>query len=108
MRRAGVDWAWIQANRSSTKGWAGATAAWAPIVATRLSAPVSGAASRALVNKRHSAAGWEAVDIPGAQSPGLRAVTIQAAPSIMTERSPGRVAKAARTASTARCRMSSG
>jgi len=39
---------------------------------------------------------------------GLRAMTIHAAPSIITERSPGRLAKTARTATVARARMSSG
>ncbi len=39
---------------------------------------------------------------------GLRAVTIHAAPSIITDRSPGQPAKAARTAAEARARMSSG
>src|SRR5690349_12257982 len=42
------------------------------------------------------------------QLAGLRAVTIHAAPSIITDRSPGRSAKAARTAAEARARMSSG
>jgi hypothetical protein len=42
------------------------------------------------------------------QLAGLRAVTIQAAPSIITDRSPGRSAKKARTAAEARARMSSG
>jgi len=39
---------------------------------------------------------------------GLRAMTIHAAPSIITERSPGRPAKTARTAAEARARMSWG
>jgi hypothetical protein len=38
----------------------------------------------------------------------LRAVTIHVALSIITDRSPGRPAKAARTAAEARARMSSG
>ena len=42
------------------------------------------------------------------QLAGLRAVTIHTAPLIITERSPGRLAKAARTAAEARARMSSG
>ena len=42
------------------------------------------------------------------QLAGLRAVTIHAAPSIITDRAPGRFAKAARTAVKARARMSSG
>lgn len=42
------------------------------------------------------------------QLAGLRAVTIHAAPSIITDRSPGQPAKAARTAAEARARMSSG
>jgi len=42
------------------------------------------------------------------QRAGLRAMTIHAAPSIITDRSPGRPAKATRTAADARARMSSG
>jgi hypothetical protein len=42
------------------------------------------------------------------QLAGLRAMTIHAAPSIITDRSPGRSAKTARTAAEARARMSSG
>lgn len=42
------------------------------------------------------------------QLAGLRAVTIHVALSIITDRSPGRLAKAARTAAEARARMSSG
>src|SRR6185312_2603733 len=42
------------------------------------------------------------------QLAGLRAVTIHVALSIITDRSPGRPAKAARTAAEARARMSSG
>src|SRR5438105_15634204 len=42
------------------------------------------------------------------QLAGLRAVTIHVALSIITDRSPGRPAKAARTAAEARARMSLG
>ncbi len=42
------------------------------------------------------------------QLAGLRAVTIHVAPLIITERSPGQPAKAARTATEARSRMPSG
>ena len=46
--------------------------------------------------------------VPPGQLAGLRAVTIHAAASIITDRSPARPAKAARTAPKARARMSSG
>jgi hypothetical protein len=42
------------------------------------------------------------------QVAGLRAVTIYVALLIITDRSPGRPGKAARTAAAARARMSSG
>jgi hypothetical protein len=42
------------------------------------------------------------------QLAGLRAMIIHAAPSIITDRSPGRPAKTARTAAEARARISSG
>ena len=54
----------------------------------------------------HRAAGVSRVN--PCQLAGLRAVTIHAAPSIITERSPGRPAKTVRTATAARARISSG
>ncbi|TWC05417.1 hypothetical protein FBZ93_103434 [Bradyrhizobium macuxiense] len=60
----------------------------------------------ALPFESDTARGYRNLLIP--QLAGLRAVTIHVAPSIITDRSPGRSAKAARTAAEARSRMSSG
>ncbi len=50
----------------------------------------------------------ERLPVNPCQLAGLRAMTIHAAPLIITIRSPGRLAKAARAAAEARARMSSG
>ena len=57
---------------------------------------------------RDVAGNGEVARINPCQLAGLRAVTIHAAPLIITDRSPGQPAKAARTAAEARARISSG
>jgi transposase len=68
--------------------------------------PSSGPADRPKTPPLHRAGASPPVN--PFQLAGLRAMTIHVAPSIITDRSPGQPAKAARTAAEARARMSSG
>ena len=80
---------------------------FSPSMANQRRVPAVRRSRQTLPETRGVAGSDTLVDVT-CQLAGLRAMTIHAAPLIITDRSPGRLAKAARTAAEARARMSSG